>query len=60
MSRITNTSEFHRARQLVRLEQLDDSEKSVLDMILMSHDAQDEIEELWFEDFAVIELKYPG
>ena len=21
---------------------------------------QDEIEELWFEDFAVIELKYPG
>lgn len=57
-TRIAILSEKNRAQRLIRSGQLDDSELSVIDMILMSYDAQEEIEEGWFDDFAVIELKY--
>ncbi len=60
MSRIATKFERDRAQEYARSGQLNDSELSVIDMILMSHDAQEEIEDGWFDDFAAIELKYPG
>ncbi len=58
MPRIATGAERNSAQRLSRSALLNDSELSVIDMILMSHDAQEEIEEGWFDDFAVIELKY--
>lgn len=61
MSRIASASEKERAQSLIRLGRLDGSELSVMDMIIMSYDGQEEIDEPWFEDFEVIYLlKYPG
>lgn len=58
MPRIATAAERNSAQRLSRSGLLDDRELSVMDMILMSHDAQEEIEEGWFDDFAVIELEY--
>lgn len=59
MSRIATAVEKLQAQRLSRSGLLDEGELGVVDMILMSHDAQEEIEEEWFDDFALIELKYP-
>lgn len=48
MSRIASASEKERAQSLIRLGRLDGSELSVMDMIIMSYDGQEEIEEPWF------------
>ena len=43
MSRIASASEKERAQSLIRLGRLDGSELSVMDMIIMSYDGQEEI-----------------
>ncbi|WP_274584067.1 hypothetical protein V9W64_10750 [Neisseria leonii] len=58
MSRTATAFERQQAHRLCRSGLLNDDELNVMDMILMSHDAQEEIEKGWFDDFKLIELKY--
>lgn len=58
MARIATNHEAVLARRLTRSGLLDENELSVADMVLMSKDAQENIDDIYFEDLLVIESKY--